>query len=154
MNGTDPLAQLRDIHLPEPVSWWPPAPGWWVIGLAALLALAWAILFLRKLWDKNRYRRLAVRELNKLALTGNPHDVLEQMSALLRRVAIQTFGRDRVAPLSGKTWLSFLDETGKTQHFTRGAAQILGTGKYQPAVEADFDRVRQIIEQWIKEHRE
>ncbi|MDP7406676.1 MAG: DUF4381 domain-containing protein, partial [SAR324 cluster bacterium] len=27
----DPLAALRDVHLPPAVSWWPPAPGWWII---------------------------------------------------------------------------------------------------------------------------
>ena len=40
MQEQDPLAQLRDIHLPEAISVWPPAPGWWVlfIGIIALLA--------------------------------------------------------------------------------------------------------------------
>ena len=32
--------ELRDIHLPDPLSWWPPAIGWWllVIGSLALVA--------------------------------------------------------------------------------------------------------------------
>ena len=44
---------LRDIHLPEPVSWWPMAPGWWwVIGLLLLAsAVVTGIILYR------RYRR-------------------------------------------------------------------------------------------------
>ena len=34
---SDPLQQLRDVHLPPDPSWWPPAPGWWI--LAAVIAV-------------------------------------------------------------------------------------------------------------------
>ncbi|MDD9890866.1 MAG: DUF4381 domain-containing protein, partial [Gammaproteobacteria bacterium] len=37
MDSEELLAQLADIHLPGEISYWPPAPGWWV--LAALLLL-------------------------------------------------------------------------------------------------------------------
>ncbi len=38
-SANDPLAQLRDIHLPDPISWWPPAPGWWVLAVVVLALL-------------------------------------------------------------------------------------------------------------------
>ena len=44
MNPLDQLAPLID---PEPISWWPPAPGWWLFGLrlaaacAAMVAVVW-----------------------------------------------------------------------------------------------------------------
>ena len=38
----DPLAQLRDIHLPGPVESWPPAIGWWIL-LAIILLLVLAV---------------------------------------------------------------------------------------------------------------
>ena len=30
-NAPDPLQDLRDVHMPDPISWWPPAFGWWMI---------------------------------------------------------------------------------------------------------------------------
>ena len=52
--------QLRDIHLPEAVSWWPLAIGWWVLGFLAIIAIAvLAYIVLRRikkidteLWQK------------------------------------------------------------------------------------------------------
>ena len=29
---------LRDLHLPDAIGWWPPAPGWWVLFVLALAA--------------------------------------------------------------------------------------------------------------------
>ena len=48
MNGQDPLAQLRDIHLPDTGGFWPPAPGWWLLALLSLTALALAVLWWRR----------------------------------------------------------------------------------------------------------
>lgn len=155
MNAADPLAQLRDIHLPEPISWWPPAPGWWILALVISATVCMSTYLARKYWLKNRYRRAALRELKNFDITGrdNKQALLEELSILLRRVAVQTYGRKQVAHLSGDKWIAFLDKTGNTDQFTMGEAKILGSGLYQSSIEADMDKVRGIIQRWIKEHR-
>jgi len=155
MNPADPLAQLRDIHLPEPVSWWPPAPGWWIVLLLSLAAVVLVISYLRKYWLQRRYRRVALRELGNFSFNDNNNNqaLLEEMTVLLRRVAIQTYGREKVAPLTGESWLAFLDSTGKTDQFTLGAAKVLAAGLYQSSVEADMEQVLLIVRNWIKGHR-
>ena len=37
----DAALPLRDLRLPEPVGWWPPAPGWWI--LAAIVVVGEAL---------------------------------------------------------------------------------------------------------------
>ena len=61
MNPQDPLAQLRDIHLPEPVSWWPPAPGWWLLAVLVLIALVAISVFFYKRYQHNSFRRQALQ---------------------------------------------------------------------------------------------
>lgn len=155
MNPADPLAQLRDIHLPEAVSWWPPAPGWWVVSLIALAAVVTGILYTKKRYLQNRYRKAALRELENIFKNGKDQQQaqLEEMSILLRRTAIQAYGRENIAPLFGDKWLDFLDNSGKTDQFSNGPAKVLGYGLYQTTAEADLNQVMRIIQSWIKEHR-
>lgn len=46
------LEQLRDIHLPQAVHWWPPAPGWWIVAALVLALTIWLVRYLQR-----RYRR-------------------------------------------------------------------------------------------------
>lgn len=155
MNQSDPLSQLRDIHLPGPVSWWPPAPGWWFVAFITLTALVVLIYFLRRRFLKNRYRTIALNKLSLLESHDNDNAliVLEEISVVLRRVAMQTYGRQTVALLVGDSWLAFLDKTGKTSKFSNGAARVLGSGLYQSSVEADIEQVLLLAGKWVKEHR-
>ena len=41
------LQQLRDIHVPDPIGFWPLAPAWWVMLTAFFLILLLA-LYLRQ----------------------------------------------------------------------------------------------------------
>ena len=125
-----------------------------MVAVIILAAAGVSFFFFKKHWLNNRYRRAALRELNTLG-TGNDskEELLEEVSILLRRVAVQAYGRSEVAPLSGDRWLAFLDRTGKTDRFSLGEARVLGTGLYQSSVEADMDRVIGIAKHWVKEHR-
>lgn len=158
MNTADPLAQLRDIHMPEAVSWWPPAIGWWIVIASAILAVGLLFYFTRKYILKNRYKKIALQKLTTIHKAAGEdksinHERLVEMSAILRRVAMQTYGRQTISVLSGQKWLAFLDRTGNTNQFSQGAAKVLGTGLYRPDLDADFDQVRLIIQKWIKEHK-
>ena len=68
MNPTDPLAQLREIHLPAPVSFWPPAIGWWILAIFVLFCLIALAYFIHRQVIKKQYRRLARKELNRIYL--------------------------------------------------------------------------------------
>ena len=56
----DNLPELRDIHVPDGVSAFPPAYGWWVVlaGVVALFLLAELFLILRRASKKLYARRL------------------------------------------------------------------------------------------------
>ena len=54
MAKADPLAQLKDIHLPDPVGFWPLAPGWYGLIIFIILLLSGLLYFLYK---KHRYAR-------------------------------------------------------------------------------------------------
>lgn len=91
MNTILPTLQLRDVHLPEPISWWPPAPGWWLLMLVAsfITVIIWKVYQWYKI---KRLRRLALRELDKFEASYRQHQdstrLAAELSILLRRFAL------------------------------------------------------------------
>ena len=113
MNSDDLL--LRDIHLPDPLSWWPPAIGWWLV-VGCLLASGIGITW----WRRRRaaYLRapatIARVDLERLRVAWQEHgDVLRltsELSVWLRRTGMSLTTRAQAASLTGEAWGRFLDE--------------------------------------------
>ncbi|WP_295402903.1 DUF4381 domain-containing protein [uncultured Thiocystis sp.] len=157
----DPLSDLRDWHLPDPVSWWPPAPGWWLLAGLILVGLWLAIRGWRR-WDRQgASTRAALRQLDALgkalATDGDRRRFVAGVSQLLRRLALVRYPREQVAGLSGAAWLAFLDATGGGGGFTQGAGRVLAESAYRPDADAERDvgpePLSRLAADWIHAHR-
>jgi hypothetical protein len=175
----DPLAALRDWHLPEPVPWWPPAPGWWLVAGLALLLGSLALFRWWVRWRRTAPARAALAELKALRALLVPgvddRRFAARVAALLRRLALARYPRPQVAGLAGRHWLEFLDRTGEAGAFTRGPGRLLAEipyRRYSPPVggalqtEAgprrydgperpdDLAELAALAERWIRAHWE
>lgn len=157
--AADPLAGLRGYHLPGALSWWPPAPGWWVL---ALLTLSLAGLTAWRIARRRRCHaaaRQAERELDALrtllAEQGDAGVFVRNLSILLRRFAIVSYSRRRVAALTGEAWLGFLDDHGGDGRFAEGVGRQLAELPYRPPVTpVPTEEMALLVERWIKQNRE
>lgn len=156
MNPQDPLAQLQPLRTPEPVSWWPPAPGWWLLG-ALLLALAcWAGWWCWRHYRRNAYRRQALAQLAQIRDSHAEHRdtgrLLGDLNHLLKSVALRVWPRRDIAALSGERWLQFLH-----QHAGRARPQLppsLALAAYSPQPrEPEPEQLLLAVEAWLRQHR-
>ncbi len=146
-----PLPGLRDIHLPDPVSWWPPAPGWWLLTVVAVTALCLSAVAWRRYLRSPR--RAAFKELERIETDPGFADstsMAQALSGLLRRCALARFPRHEVAGLTGTTWLAFLDRTGGTTEFTAGSGRALLSAPYQTRSSIDAESLFTLVEEWIR----
>ena len=138
--ATAPAAALRDIHLPDPVSWWPPAPAWWVVVALAIVAVAWLVRRFRR----RRQLRFAQAELARALVQWrgdqDGHRFAASISVLLRRLALSRFDKQTVAGLTGTRWLEFLAAHSRGEvadGFRRGVGRCLIEAPYDPGARVD-----------------
>jgi uncharacterized protein DUF4381 len=155
------LENLFDIVAPPPVPWWPPAPGWLVVGGVLLVLAFWGAWRAWRRWLAAAYRRAALAEWRQLrtqaADPGRREAALRHLPELVKRTALAAFPREAVASLSGETWLRFLDRTGHTDAFTHGRGQLLPELAYNPRLAAQLDAAAvedlfRIVRRWIRGH--
>lgn len=154
MNARDALAQLKDIHLPEPVPAWPPAPGWWLLAGLLFALLLWVILRLRSWRRQTRAQRAARRELAALTRhyrkTGDAPALVRALSVLLRRTALSYADPAAVAGLTGTSWLQFLDRIAGGTEFSAGPGAVLAQGPYQPTATVDGAALLDLCQRWLQ----
>lgn len=153
--GNDPAKlPLRDIHFPEAVSWWPLAPGWWIV--MALLILFMVFLYWWLFIKKVPTRSIAdiASEEFKLIQTNfgkhqNKAQLAKDLSEFLRRVCISLFPRTDTAGLTGHSWLAFLDQALDRPEFTQGCGKVINEAPYQSSPEYDEQQLLSLIENWL-----
>jgi len=144
---------LKDIHLPEPIGWWPPAIGWWL--LAVFISLL--IVFLYWLY-KRLTRKTAIKTAKKnlAAIKDNStldnDQKLRELSMLIRRVVISVNPRIEVASLTGRQWLAFLDQSVTGAPFSEGSGQLLAEAPYRNTSPSELELAQLIslCEDWLK----
>ena len=142
------LSELRPIHDPPPVSWWPPAPGWWV----SALILAVPACFLLWRFFSGRMRRAALAELRSIVGRSDldDRDYASALSILLKRYAMHCLPGEDVASLTGSAWLEFLDSRLDGDAFQKGPGRVLGGEVYAPGCRVDRRALASLAERWIK----
>jgi hypothetical protein len=163
----DPLAELRDIHLPSAISWWPPAIGWWIVLLILILLIAAAFWWKRRSEAlKNRpviYSRIEVVDAALAELVPLEGDIKAgenakamavDLSRLLRRSAMQlSENPSDVAGLTGEAWLLWLDEQWSKDEFCNGVGRQLIHAQYQPESDINIEAVCRLCHSWLEAQR-
>ncbi len=150
---------LRDIHLPEPISWWPIAPGWWML-IASLFLIIAVIFILRKIYLGRQLKRDITAELENIKQhfhkTQNKSQLAKSLSILLRRASISYYPKTNIAGLTGEHWLAYLDKTNvkrsKNNSFKSNTGEVLLSAPYLPDnTKLDFDTqsLIELCESWL-----
>jgi hypothetical protein len=149
----DRLADLRPYHLPDPISWWPPAPGWWLLAFVLIGLVAAAAYFALRWHRRCAPARAALRELSHLRATPPGAIAAPAFAAsvfqILRRFAIVRFSARDVAGLTGAAWLVFLDEHGGGE-FRNSFGGDLADLPYRRSGSVDRARLVEVASAWIR----
>lgn len=145
---------LRDIHLPDAISWWPLAFGWWALVLIVVIGIV--VLAVR--FYASRRQRVARREIQKAMDTlhsgQDPALCAQQISTIMRRFAMTISDEpNTVAGLAGENWLLFLDESWENEEFTHGEGRLLLSAPYRNEGRVDQARCLKLgvlCMSWIK----
>ena len=145
------LANLKDLQLPEAVSVFPLAPGWYgVIIIMVLLMLALSYWQMRRLAHQRKVASIVeLLTLIEQQNSSSGTQLLAEVAILLKRVAREKFPEQQPQNLFGEPWLQFLDSSGKTTQFTQGAGRVL-LEVYQNKPLENPQALFDVVRAWLK----
>jgi hypothetical protein len=131
------LEDLRDLAVPETPGIFPLAPG-----LVFLLVILGWLLLCAAWWIYQQRNATAYRRAG-IALAKGAASVRE-LSVVLKRVAMVSYGREAVASLYGEEWVRYLENGCSGVNL-----KSIGDASQQPV----SNELRGDALKWIKEHR-
>ncbi|MFG0289553.1 MAG: DUF4381 domain-containing protein [Rhodopirellula sp. JB044] len=138
------LDQLRDLAVPPPVSWWPLAPGWWMLIAALVAGVVLGVLKWWRHWLADAYRREALEAVERASTDA-------AIVQILKRTAIGADTRSHVGSLTGRRWCDWLSATGDVS-VTDEIAERITVGVYRDG-KRRTPELADFAKRWIRTHR-
>ena len=155
--------QLKDVHSPEAIGWWPLAISWWVLLILVIVLISLAGRYLLKKHLQNRYRKAALDELShsfdQWKSDSNNAEYLQRGHAIIKRVFLHLensrpnhVGKGVSAGLSGDIWAEKINSvvSKPLSDHTINALVILS---YQAEPKADIELIQVELRDWLINHR-
>ena len=142
--------QLIQPSAPPAVSWWPLAPGWWILIALGVLLCAVVPLALRQLQRRGERRSQAQRELGRIAAQLPDREWLAAHNALIKRL-LKAGGRDDASRLYGEAWLDYLCQGCPA--LQRASLQPLAGDLYRPGSHLTQSQRRELVrelQRWMR----
>lgn len=162
-NDEQLLSGLQEIPLPPLVSYWPRTMGWAILAAILVAAVAYAVWRWHRRRLANRYRRTALLRLRELQRQADDPSArsssLSMLPQLVKQTALSFCPRHRIASLSDRTWLEFLDRTYRPRGFAEGPGRLLPRLAYASPDElsripdTDIQALFSLVGNWITHHR-
>lgn len=142
------LPDIKDIHIPDGVSVFPLAYGWWIIFAVIVLSIiAWLGISMILKTSRKYY---AIKKLDKID-TQFPIIAAINISALLKRICL--FKHKEASALYGKEWIAFLNQHTK-EPLVGDAAHLLMYAPFinvedSPYTKREADEIKNFAKRWI-----
>ena len=145
----DPLAQLRDIHVPTEVTIWPLDWGWWVAIAVFLLALFCLYKTITAHIRHNKARKQALALLESISAQQSNWPMA--LNSILKRTAMSYYPTQQVAGLYGKQWQAFLTSALKSSDSKlESDLGLLVSNVYQATpTPSDFETCKGAVKNWL-----
>ena len=154
MNPADAL-NLRDIYLPDAVSWWPPAVGWWVSGILLLIIIVGFWLFIKRLKAPSLIKSAKVEIEQIISLYESHADqqrLVQELSIALRRIGISYLPREQAAGVLGRAWYDQLNQLSKKATLSDEVIRMLLQAPYQKSLQMNEQQIETLTQQiggWV-----
>lgn len=148
MNGDAVVHLLEPLREPPPVPFWPPAPGWWILGILFLALLIVSTRWIWRQYQRGAPIRQAKRELQDLRnLELDDALFCERLAVLQRRVVASRSTQTSALAATGSQWAEILNALAPA---IAPFNERLVTLHYAPAVsQADKAAAAEATQRWL-----
>lgn len=128
----------------------------WKVSLVCVIAVMLSIVFFQmRLYFKNKYRRMAIYDLLLRIESPNLENYhkVNYANLILKKVAIQVYGREKVAKMFGEQWLQYLDSKCEKSELSE-LKIVFENSSYnlKQISDSEFDLVLERTKKWIHQH--